>query len=229
MRAAYHHGVLLWEALQEITGWAERGGSMEHEGVRQLRKKANPQSPNFGRPVVVRTVVEERSETVAPGYETETALDNTLYAVEARLMAVADEKGPLVLCENDARVASVSGSVSPAAGATVSHGTPGGGWTPAAGDLVLFRRPDTNEGFTSTIQSVGSGTVVCTVTVALTTAWRMVRVERVYADAVFRGMSKSLRRGADDPGLDVAEVSYRFEVFGAVTSPSASVLAHGAT
>lgn len=229
MRKAYHFGVELWEALQEMPGFAERNGDAEHEGVRQGYKTANPESPNASRPIDVVTVVEERAVNAATGYETATAIENTLHAVETLLLARWLELGPLCYCENHERVAAVSGNETAGSNVTVGHGTPGAGWVPAAGEYVLFSKPTTGGGFTSIIESVGAGTVVCDLTANLTSDWVMRRVERVFTDVMYRRMSHAPARGPDDPQRDISEVTYVFTGYGQVLTPTATVLAHGAT
>lgn len=230
MRAAYWKGVRLWEALQDFPdAFAERGGELEHEGVRQDWKLPNPQSANASRPLEVRCVVEERTADAAAGYETGTALQNTLHDVERLLIANWTTPGPLCYCENHERKAAISGNEAAGANIVVNHGTPGGGWTPAVGEKVLFRKKTTGEGFTSAIEAVGAGTVTCDLESALTSDWEMVRVERILTEVVYLSMGRSPARGADDPERDVPEVTYRLRGYGAAEYATASVLAHDAS
>lgn len=228
MRAAYHFGVRLWEEALDVPGFAERSGAMEYEGVRRTRKGANPESPNVERPVSVRCAVRERAQGAVAGYETGTAIDNTLYTVEAALIGQMGALGPVALTEDESRRAAVAAGASAGAAVVVTIGTPGGAWVPAAGHLVLFRRKSTGEGFTATIASVGAGTITCLLPQAITTAWEVLRVDRVFASCAYRTMERSPIAGADDPELHVPEVTYRFACFGAVTVPTASVMDHDA-
>lgn len=228
MRAAYHFGVRLWEEALDVPGFAERSGAMEYEGVRRTRKGANPESPNLERPLAVRCAVRERAQGATAGYETGTTLDNTLYTVEAALIAQMGALGPVALTEDEARRATVAAGASAGPAVVVSIGTPAGAWVPAAGQLVLFRLKSTGEGFTATVAAVGVGTITCLLPQAITTSWEVLRVDRVFASCAYRTMERSPIAGADDPELHIPEVTYRFQCFGAVSVPAASVLEHDA-
>lgn len=229
MRRAFWKGVWLWEALQEMPGFAERGGELEFEGVRQDWKHANPESPCGVRPLSVRCVVEEKDVDAAPGYETATAIENTLHAVEALLLANWTSAGPLCYCENHERKAAISGDETAGSNVTVNIGSPGGGWVPATGELVLFRKKTTGEGFTSVIESVSSGVIVCDLEQNLSNSWEVVRVERVFTEVVYRTMQRAGPRDESDPQRDVREVTYQFSGYGEALVPTASVLAHDAS
>lgn len=229
MRAAYFKGVRLWEALQEMPAWAARTGAKDYEGVRQRNKGANPQSPNYERACDVRCVVEERAPNAVSLYETGTAIENTLLDVEDRLRDVSTTAGDLCFCEDNARKADVSGNETAGTAVVVGHGTPGAGWTPAVGELVLFRNPSSGAGFHSTITAVGAGTVTCDLDANLTSSWDMVRVERVFPDAVYERMTKAGVRDESDPELDCREVIYTFTIYGDPVLPTASLIAHDTT
>jgi hypothetical protein len=224
MRAAFFKGVRLWEALQEMPAFASRTGEKAHSGVRQRNQKANPQSPNFERPCDVRCVVEVRVEDIAPGYETGTVIENTLHDIEDRLQDASFTAGDLCFCEDDGRVATITNSETAGPNVEVEHGTPGEGWVLAVGELVLFRNPTTGAGFHARIEAVGSGTVTCDLEQDLSSAWRMVRVERVLPEAVYERMSKVGVRDESDPEVDCREVHYLFTIYGDPVKPTASVL-----
>lgn len=226
MEAAYFHGVRLFEAVQEMPGWASRTGEKDFEGVRQRNKKANDGSPNFERPVRVRCYVEERAFDAVSGYATNTAIENTLLDVEDRLrdVAMATGQGPLSYTEDSRRRATIGAGASAGAGVVVTIGTPAGGWTPAVGHLVLFRNRTTNAGFTSEITAVGVGTITCTLTSAITTSWEVLRVDRIFVSAVYETMDGGSPRDENDPRLDRKDVSYSFSVYGDPLMPSASLL-----
>lgn len=229
MRAAYFKGVRLWEALQEMPAWASRTGEKSHSGVRQRNQAANPQSPNFERPVEVRCVVEPRTVDAVSGYETGTAIENTLLDVEDRLRDVSTTAGDLCFCEDNTRKADISGNETAGANVVVNHGTVGGGWTPATGELVLFRNPSTGAGFYAVIEATGAGTVTCDLDENLTSSWDMVRVERVYPEAVYERMMKGGVRDESDPELDAPDVKYYFTVYGDPVVPSSSLIDHDTT
>lgn len=229
MRAAYYKGVRLWECLQEMPAWATRTGEKDHSGVKQRNKKANPQSPNYERPCEVRCVVETRSEDAVSGYRTGTAIENTLLDVEDRLRDVSTTAGDLCFCEDHERAAAISGNETAGSNVVVNHGTPGGGWTPAVGELVLFRNPSTGEGFYEIIEAVGAGTVTCDIDSNLTSSWDMVRVERVFPQAVYERMTKARVRDESDPELDCREVTYTFTIYGDPVLPAASLIDHDTT
>ena len=229
MRAAYYKGVRLWEALQEMPPWAQRTGSMDHEGVRQRNKKANPQSPNFERSIKVRCVVEERSENAVAGYRTGVSIENTLLDVEDRLRDVATSDGWLAYCDEHTKQAAVSGNETAGSNVEVAIGATGGGWVPAAGELVLFRNPVSNAGFVTTILSVGAGTIFADLEEALTSSWDVVRVDRAFPDCVYVSMDGGAARDESDPELDRKEVTYTFACYGDPLIPSASFLDHDTT
>jgi hypothetical protein len=226
MRAAFFKGVWLWEVCERVDGWAKRGGSMEHEGVRQRNKLANPQSPNFDREVKVPCSIELRDEDSVASYELGTAITNTLLDVEDRLRDVAGSAGDLTYCEDKDRVAAVAGAESAGSNVVVDIGTPGGGWVPAAGQLVLFRNPTTNAGFHSVIGAVGGSSITCDLEQDLSSAWEVLRVDRVFPECVYQTMDGGEPRDESDPERDRKEVTYTFDCFGDPVVPSASLLAH---
>lgn len=224
MRRFYFKGVWLWEVAQEDPGWAQRTGELEHDGVLQDYLHAEPRSPNMKREVRCGTVVEKKEG--AGGYEAGTSVRNTLHAVEALLIAQADVLGDLSYTEDHARTATVGGSFGSGA-QTVLHGAPGGGWTRATGQLVLFLKRSTGAGFVAELTGVPDSTHVQAVLAeAVDVTWELIQVARCIRRCAYMTMDgggATGQGGREDLRL---RVEYLFGGYGAVVVPATSVLTY---
>lgn len=224
MRAFHHKGVWLWEAAQEDPGWAVRTGEMEHEGVLQDYTYAEPRSMNMKREIRCSTVVEVKA--AAGGYEAGTCVRNTLHAVEALLLAQGRTAGDLSYAEDNSRRAQVAGSFGTGP-QLVTHGAVGGGWTRAAGQLLLFRKGSTGAGFVVSCTSVPDAThVQATLTEAIDATWEVMEVARVARRCVYLTMDGGSAQGQGGREDLRREVLYLFGGYGAVEVPTGSLLAY---
>lgn len=222
MRAAYYQGVRLWGACQHFPGWASRTGEHDYQGFRQTYKGSNPESGNFERPLRVETYVE--SQVAVSGYSVETSIDNTLHAVEALLLAVQTSLGWLSWCEDDAKRASVTAGGAAGAAVVITLGARQGGWTVATGDLVLVRKGSTGAGWVTPIAGVAGDNVTLRLDSTIDNTWEVILVQRAYAQVAYLAMDGGKPRDAQDSLDDRQGVTFDFKGFGAVSTPSASLL-----
>lgn len=226
-RAAFFKGVRLWEVCQTMPGWASRGGSSEHEGVRFTYAHSNPESANFRRPIKVRCVV--TPQTIPSGYSGDVVIENTLLDVEADLISVASSWGDLSYSANEEQRADVTTGAASGSNRTVTMAARGGAWTMATGHLILFRKASTGAGFVTTIENVTGDDIVVDLSATIDNTWEAVRIHRAFSSVQYQDMDGGAPRDESDPEIDRKEVVYNFVGYGAATLPSATLLARDDT
>ena len=135
-------------------------------------------------------------------------MDALCLDVETHLRRNAKSLGPLSYCLDDERKANVAGSY-PAGLAVVAIGAAGGGWVPAGGRYVLFRKPSTGAGFATAIIGTGVGTITADLAEAIDASWDVVDVRIVIPDVQYQ----TLDPGRPDDGRHECwrpRVVYRF-------------------
>lgn len=232
-RAAYFKGVRLWQWLQEPEPWAQRSVLHTHDGLAQTYVTYVPDNPNFSREVKVDTVVAYAAAT--SDLSPITSVEHVLLDVEADLIANAAGEGPLCICDDPARTAAVGGTTAGDGTAkVVAHGAAGGSWTRTVNRYVLCRNPATGAGFYSIISAVDSVGTDVTIVIpngtTITNAWDLVDVQTVYPYASYTRMHGGAARQSNVDSAEAdqwrAEVSYWFNVRGAVVMASAHVPSH---
>lgn len=212
-RGAYWQGVRLWEVFQTIDPWATRTTDVLHLGVERQYAARNADSPNFTRPVRVRTVVEANKEGTVdiPAW---VAIRIQLADVEKDLVAVAIDtpQGDLSITYDTARKADVTGGPYAGAGQVIAYSNLGGGWVPTAGRKVLVRNPATGAGFVADIDAVVAGTSI-TIDVptgySVTSVFDIVDVQLIYPDCAYRSMDGGSPEDWEEIGIP--SVVYEFD------------------
>ena len=229
-RAAYFKGVRLWEVAQVTPGWLARGGSSEHEGVRQTYVHLNPESPNFRRSIKVKCVVTPQTMPLAYAARGDVVIENTLLDVEADLVSVCTSLGHLSYSMDETQRADVTTGAASGNNATVTMAARAGGWTLTTGQLILFRKATTGAGFACLIENVAGNDIVVDLAATIDSTWEAIHVQRAYVDAQFMGMDGGGPRDMEsDPEIDRREVTYDFVAAAAVLMPSGSLLSHDET
>lgn len=171
-KAVYFKGILLRDALRWWYPVPAATGLTRAQGLFQQFGKIVPDSPAIFEDIVVKTEVEP--VTALTGISRQATLHLALAQLRARLAAAADSLGSLAWIDDTDRVATVTGGpYSAGSPVAVSHGTPGGSWTPATNYYVLVRDPTTHAGFVAEIEGVGAGTVTLTLEEAITAGWEI--------------------------------------------------------
>ncbi len=104
-------------------------------------------------------------------------------------------------------------------------GAAGGGWVPAGGRYVLFRKPSTGAGFVTAIIGVGSGTLTADLAEDIDATWDVVDVRIAIPDVQYQ----SLDPGRPDDGGHERwrpRVVYRFTGGGEPLIAAADIPAH---
>lgn len=229
-RAAFYKGVRLWEVAQVTPGWAARGGSSEHEGVRQTYAHANPESPNFKRPIKVKCVVTPQTLPQTYAKRGDVVIENTLLDVEEDLIGVSTGLGHLSYSMDEEQRAAVTTGAASGNNRTVKMATRAAGWTLTTGQLVLFRKASTGAGFVTAIENVSGDDIVVDLAATIDSTWAGVHVQRAYVDVQFLGMDGGGPRDMEsDPEIDRKEVTYEFVGYAGVLLPSATLLSRDAT
>ena len=221
-RACYFKGVRLWEVFQDWYPWASRTGEGGHDGITQDWVYLNPESPNFLRDPVVECVIEPIEDH--GDLDTLATMDVICLDVETHLRQNAKSLGHLSYCLDDDRKANVAGSY--AAGLrVVAIGAAGGGWVPAGGRYVLFRKPSSGAGFVTQIIGTGTGTITAMLAEDIDATWDVVDVRIAIPDVQYQTLDPGR---PDDGGHERwrPRVVYRFTGGGKPLIAAADIPAH---
>mgnify|MGYP001811874605 CR=1 FL=1 len=221
-RACYFKGVRLWEVFLDWYPWAARTGEGSHDGITQDWVYLNPESPNFLRDPVVECVIEPTEDH--GDLDTLATMDVLCLDIETHLRSNAKSLGPLSVCLDDERKAGVGGTY-PAGLAPVAIGASGGGWVPAGGRYVLFRRPSTGDGFVTQIIGTGTGTITAELEEGIDATWDVVDVRIAIPDVQYQTLDPGR---PDDGGHECwrPRVTYRFQGGGEPLIAAADIPAH---
>jgi len=209
-KVCYFRGVRLWENLKHWKPSSVRAAPTRKTGLSRKLARSNPRSGNFAYDVAVHTDV--KPVTAISGLGRQETFNLAMLQVQAALIGLSDEAGPLSWCQDDAEYLTVSGVTPPGAypGSGVVSYT-GSGFTPAIGDYCLFRNPTTGDGFVAAITAIGTGTVTAILPEAVAAAWEIVLVRFYLPTATYLGISgwDTATQAEDNHAFDV---TYTFEV-----------------
>lgn len=229
--AAFWRGVWLWQHAAPWEPRGERGGSGRHLGATQKRGRQISGSPNFIHEARVQTFVDPVG-AAGLDVDPETAMLLRLAQLDAELVSLSDEQGPLTWAMNQNHRAVVNGGPHASSGSNVTHDAPEGEWSRAVGQLVLCRKPTTGEGFVATVASVDSGgsnrmgltELVAGTWQSLDSTWELRYVQIVYVDAEFVSFTVSTPSTLSAKAYR-GEVEYLFSVASAAQYAAAHALA----
>jgi hypothetical protein len=179
-------------------------------GLTRKLGKSRPDSPSATYNLSVRCWWDPQAAVAEE--DTQTAFNIATTSMKKDLIDASQETGPLSWVRDSTRKGDVDEVVSVSGLQAVDLTGLGGSWTPTAGRYILFRDPDSGEGFVVPIVSWSSPAVTVNIPVLSAypdTTWEVYDVQFYYPQVSFKGMVKG---GAPSP-LDNwrPSVIYSFE------------------
>ena len=204
-KVAYFNGIRLWENLKHWKPVPVKAGQARKTGVARRLGALNPKSPNFFYEIQVHTSVTPVDAVSDLGRQETFNLQ--LLQVMAGLIEASTALGYLSWCQDDTEVVTVSGAANPGSypgAGTLSY--TGAGFTPAAGQDVLLRDPDSGAGFVTRLTSGGGGNAAAIFQEEVSAGWEMILVRYYFPGVEFvtLGGWETATQAEDRHAFDVA-------------------------